>query len=181
MLPIALAAIVWFFCFTLILKISSVLTNGRAYVSFAFVFQLRNLLHMRCELTVLARFKIVLPLWKFASLPTGQHVCTRSALDCSSALDCCASFLFFLCDNDSFSVVGEVRFHSTPRIFVNLVLADWWDAHWLGIAQRREDITSRRSDICKVWLQSKGKIANASYKDGSKDKVTMGAWCFLLS
>ena len=46
------------------------------------------------------------------------------------------------CDNDSFSVVGEVRFHSTPRIFVNLtiVLADWWDAHWLGIAQRREDI-----------------------------------------
>ena len=62
MLPIALAAIVWFFCFTLILKISSVLTNGRAYVSFAFVFQLRNLLHMRCELTVLARFKIVLPL-----------------------------------------------------------------------------------------------------------------------
>ena len=43
-------------------------------------------------------------------------------------------------------------------------------------------MTSRRSDFLHALSKiPRARIANASYKDGSKDKVTMGAWCFLLS
>ena len=43
-------------------------------------------------------------------------------------------------------------------------------------------MTSRRSDkFGRSDYIPRARIANVSYKDGSMDKVTMGAQCFLLS